>query len=103
MVFLKANELVDEEIAYGFFSRNGGFSKKPYDSLNCSYNSGDDKQVVSKNILLAQKQLDLHKLKIKFIKQTHSTNIKIINSRNIFKICLTNFTRKFRQNNRVEY
>ena len=48
--YFKVNEFTDEKIAYGFFSRNGGFSKKPYDSLNCSFKTDDDKNMVRQNV-----------------------------------------------------
>ena len=84
MKFFKVNKLTNEKIVYGFFSRQGGFSKKPYDSLNCSYSSGDNKPLISQNISVAQEKLDLHNTKIKFIKQIHSNEIKIIDQNNFF-------------------
>ena len=33
--------LDDSRITYGFFTRSGGISKKPYDTLNCSFNNED--------------------------------------------------------------
>ena len=34
---------------YCFFTRNGGFSKKNFSSLNCAFNKGDDEINVKKN------------------------------------------------------
>ena len=84
MKFFKVNKLTNEKIVYGFFSRKGGFSKKPYNSLNCSYSSGDNKLLISQNISAAQQKLDLHDIKIKFTKQIHGNDIKIINQNNFF-------------------
>ena len=42
--------ITDSTISYGFFTRIGGKSVSPYDSLNCGFNSGDDKLNVIKNI-----------------------------------------------------
>lgn len=85
MKFFKATTYTEEKIVYGFFSRNGGYSKEPYKSLNCSYNAGDIKDLVDKNIFSAQKQLGLNNSYIKFIKQVHSNDINIIDHKNIFK------------------
>ena len=40
------------DISYGFFTRNGGYSKSPYNSLNCSFNVEDNESDVKKNLLL---------------------------------------------------
>ena len=34
---------------YCFFTRNGGVSKKEYESLNCAFNAGDNSKNVQKN------------------------------------------------------
>ena len=34
---------------YCFFTRNGGFSKKNFSSLNCAFNKGDNDKNVKKN------------------------------------------------------
>ena len=44
--FLPSNE---DCIAYGFFTRKGGFSAKPFSGLNCGIGSDDDLQAVLKN------------------------------------------------------
>ena len=40
-------------ISYGFFSRNGVLSKKPFNTLNCSSSLGDSVSNVKKNIKLS--------------------------------------------------
>ena len=37
--YFTSKDFADTKIKYGFFTRNGGKSKKPLDSLNCSYSS----------------------------------------------------------------
>ena len=66
----------------GFFTRNGGVSKKENYSLNCSLNSKDTKVNVNKNIDICLKNLKIKK-KIKFISQIHSNKIVEINKKNI--------------------
>lgn len=76
---------ITTNIIYGFFTRGGGFSNKPYCSLNCSLNSDDDKKNVNQNIYIAAKKLGLENSHLKLINQVHGTNIEIIDNKNIFK------------------
>ena len=50
------------DLTYGFFTRKGGFSKSPYDSLNCSVNVEDNENDVKKNLILVCNELKLEKL-----------------------------------------
>ena len=68
--------LTCEKISYGFFSRLGGFSSKPYKSLNCSFNNNDVRSNVIKNIDLVKNNLNLKKI-IK-LNQIHSSEVVII-------------------------
>ena len=45
----------------GFFTRNGGVSKKENYSLNCSFNRKDTKVNVNKNIAICLKNLKIEK------------------------------------------
>ena len=80
--YFKIEDLNFKGIKYGFFSRLGGYSEKKYTSLNCSVNSGDQKEIVIKNIDLTKKILGLNYKKIKFLNQTHGTNVELINNKN---------------------
>ena len=40
--------LKNEYISYGFFTRNGGVSEHPFNSLNCSFNVNDKENDVKK-------------------------------------------------------
>ena len=40
------------EITHGFFTRKGGHSKSPFNSLNCSFNVEDNESDVKKNLTL---------------------------------------------------
>ena len=66
-------------VRYGFFTRKGGYSKYPYDSLNCSLNVKDNKIDVNKNLMLVCNDLKLTKL-IK-LNQVHSSKVFVINSK----------------------
>lgn len=80
--FITKNIEIDK-IVYGFFSRKGGVSNKNYLSLNCSVKSGDNKKLVEKNIEIAKQNLGLVNHKLKFLKQTHSDRIEMIDNNNI--------------------
>ena len=69
------------ELNYGFFTRNGGFSKPPYDSLNCSFNVEDNKDDVVKNLNFVCNQLKLKKL-IK-LNQIHSSKVFAVHNKDI--------------------
>ena len=69
-------------IGYGFFTKNVSCSNDNYESLNCNHNTNDDKSIVSKNINIAKKNLGLDKSKLKFISQTHSNQVIIIDKNN---------------------
>ena len=67
------------DISYGFFTRKGGCSKSPYDSLNCSFNVEDNEKDVKKNLILVCNELKLEEL-IK-LNQIHSSKVFVINSK----------------------
>ena len=81
--YFTSKNFSDTNIIYGFFTRNGGKSKKLFDSLNCSFSSKDDKKNVTKNISVAKQKLGLEQTKIKFVSQIHGTHIELINNNNI--------------------
>ena len=68
------------DLTYGFFTRKGGYSKSPYDSLNCSVNVEDNENDVKKNLILVCNELKLEKL-IK-LNQIHSSNVFVVKSKN---------------------
>jgi copper oxidase (laccase) domain-containing protein len=50
--------LTNSEISYGFFTRSGGVSKKPYKSLNCGFNNEDNNLNVKNNIEIVRQNLN---------------------------------------------
>ncbi|OQY01648.1 MAG: hypothetical protein B6I26_03330 [Desulfobacteraceae bacterium 4572_130] len=80
-------------ICHGIFTRNQGFSKKPFNSLNVSLNIGDDKNLVFKN---RKKILQFMKFKKSFyLNQVHGKEIFILKKDNYLK------NQKIDINNRV--
>ena len=78
ILYLKSKKFSYSKISYGFFYRIGGVSKAPFDSLNCSKLSGDNKNNVKKNISIAMNSLNLNKKKLIIGKQIHSNKVKEI-------------------------
>ena len=72
--------LENKRLSYGFFTRNGGVSEYPFNSLNCSFNVNDNKKNVKENLRLVNNELRLKKI-IK-LNQIHSSNVLIINNQN---------------------
>jgi YfiH family protein len=66
------------DITHGFFTRKGGYSKSPYNSLNCSFNVDDNESDVKKNLKSICNELKLGKL-IR-LNQIHSSKVLVINS-----------------------
>ena len=72
--------LDDVKITYGFFTRSGGTSKKPFDSLNCSFNNEDFLSNVKYNLELVRKELNLDT--IIQLNQVHSSDVITLNNGN---------------------
>ncbi len=77
---IKHIDLENKCLSYGFFTRNGGVSEYPFNSLNCSFNVNDNKNNVKENLRLVIQELRLKKI-IK-LNQIHSSKVLIINNRN---------------------
>ena len=73
-------------IVHGVFARTGGTSHTPFDSLNISINSGDDKSAVTANRKLINSKLGNKPLV--FLNQVHGDNIKLIKKDNQTDILL---------------
>ena len=76
--YLKSKFFSNKKISYGFFSRNGGFSSNPYNTLNCSLSDGDLKKNVKKNIKLATSTLNIKFENLIIGNQYHSNKVIII-------------------------
>ena len=81
--YFVAKDIQTNKITYGFFSIEGGCSKGNYYSLNCSKGSGDNKNLVTKNINIAKKKLGLENCELKLIRQIHSNKVEIIDQNNL--------------------
>ena len=75
----------NSKIKHGFFTRLNGFSKKEFNSLNCSVSNGDNRKLVLKNREVALKKLKLSKKKLILHNQTHSSKVIRNNKNNLNK------------------
>ena len=69
-------------INHCFFTRNGGFSKGIYRSLNCGKGSADVKTNVKKNLNFVSKKMKINKGKLFLMHQTHSNKVLFIKDKN---------------------
>ena len=69
-----------ENIRHCFFSRNGGFSKGDYKSLNCGLGSGDKKENVLKNLESVSKKIGCKKESLITLNQKHTNEVICFNS-----------------------
>ena len=70
---LKEQKCWDENVIYASFSRLGGVSHCPYDSLNVSFSVGDDPLLVYENIRIIRNCLNIKS--INMANQVHGNNI----------------------------
>ena len=71
-----------KKIKHCFFSRNNGFSKGIYKSLNCGIGSGDNNKDVKNNLNFVKKKLKINKEKLMTMNQTHSSKVIRIDENN---------------------
>ena len=64
-----------ENIKHCFFSRNNGFSKDQYLSLNCGLGSGDERKNVLKNLNLVSKKIGCKDEALITLNQIHSNKV----------------------------
>jgi YfiH family protein len=63
-------------VAHGFFTRHGGVSGPPYESLNVGWNDGDRREHVEENLLRVKQSLGLGKLVSSL--QVHGDTINVV-------------------------
>ncbi len=63
-------------LVHGFFTRSGGVSEPPYDSLNASWSNGDSEQAVSENLSRIMGTMRLDRLVSS--RQVHADTINLV-------------------------
>ncbi len=71
-----------KNINHVFFSRNNGFSKGLYKSLNCGEGSQDNEKDINKNLAYVSQKMGVSLTKLKLMNQTHSNKVVVINKKN---------------------
>ncbi len=71
-----------KNITHSFFSRNQGYSKGIYSSLNCGRGSKDNKKNIIKNLSLISKKINVYSKNLLLMHQTHSNKVIVINQKN---------------------
>ncbi len=69
-------------IKHCFFSKNNGFSKGIYQSLNCGPGSNDEKANILKNLNLVSKNMNVENKDLILMHQTHSNKVAVIDEKN---------------------
>lgn len=67
--------LAREGFRHAFFTREGGLSAAPFDSLNFSKRVGDSEESVRENLRLAAECLGVPRAKLYFLSQVHGTDV----------------------------
>lgn len=67
-----------DQLEHAVFSRQGGVSKKPYDSLNVRFTIGDKELNVKKNRAVICDALGLDSEQLVSVDQTHSKNVQMV-------------------------
>lgn len=76
--FLESSLLRAAGFRHAFFSRRGGVSKGPYESLNFSITVGDDPGNVARNLELGAEALGVRSERIYFLSQVHGAVTRAI-------------------------
>jgi len=71
------------KIKHCFFSRNNGFSKGLYNSLNCGSGSDDVQDNILKNLSFVAKKMGVGPKNLYLMNQTHSNKVFIIDKENL--------------------
>lgn len=74
------NLLQHEGITHFVSTRMGGFSRPPYDSLNLSFNVGDDSERVVKNRKLLAGALSMPLTSLTTARQIHDGHVKVVSA-----------------------
>ena len=73
-------DILAPELSVRFFSRSGGVSDPPFDSLNLGLGLGDQEKNIEKNREILSRHLNISLKKIARMDQIHGTDIKIVDA-----------------------
>ena len=72
----------DQNIKYGFTNRAGGYSEKPFKSLNLAFHVEDDPDKVKLNRKALSEQVEFDEEKLTWASQVHGDNIFVLKDKN---------------------
>jgi hypothetical protein len=75
---LRAPLLVAAGFRHAFFTRRGGVSPAPFDSLNFAVHVGDDAGLVARNLAIAAQDLGVEPDRILYLQQVHGTTCHVV-------------------------
>ncbi len=64
--------------AHAFFTRKGGVSKPPFDTLNFAYSTGDERASVEENVARAGAVLGVDPSRIYYLHQVHGVGVQVL-------------------------
>lgn len=70
-------------LVHGFFTRQGGVSSPPYDTLNFSRTTGDDPAAVDENVARAARLLGIAPSRIFVLAQVHGTRVRLVEAHDV--------------------
>lgn len=73
---------VESGIVAGFSTRNGGFSRPPFNSLNLGFNAGDQQAVVEANRSALTRAFGLEPHRLLTVQQVHGSEILVLDQPN---------------------
>lgn len=76
--FQTSRLLEEAGFRHAFFTRQGGVSSGPYESLNFAVNVGDREQNVQENLARAARALDVPPERLFFLSQVHGREVKLL-------------------------
>jgi YfiH family protein len=75
------------DLAHGVFTRLGGYSQPPWDSLNTGHTVGDDLEAVRANHELIFEALGVHREDVVSPRQVHGTSVRVVDGRDKGQVC----------------
>ncbi|MGM0484798.1 MAG: peptidoglycan editing factor PgeF [Candidatus Krumholzibacteriota bacterium] len=80
-----ALEIIAPRLNFYFFSRAGGVSSPPFDSLNTSISTGDSAESVRQNRRLILKSINIKPEYLAEAEQVHGSNIRIVDKGGLYR------------------
>lgn len=84
--YLTFDKLSKAGVIHGFSTRMGGVSTGIFESMNLSYNRGDEKEAVDENYRRIGNAIGFDPAKLVFSNQIHTTDIKIVTEEDCGKV-----------------